>query len=139
MENEISDLQKYEGQGVVLPLRLWECMAKAYFADTKEDYVEGGSGGEVIKLPDSIFWKVARAYYGDGFSYRQETGQVVADTGGVDAEPTTKVKKYKPVTGPKIIPRGNLARIAAAHHGLQSDTTEGTESSGGDDSVSHES
>lgn len=138
MENEISDLQKYEGQGVVVPVRLWECMAKAYFADIKEDYVEGGSGGELIKLPESIFWKVARAYYGDGFSYRQETGRGVVDTGGVDTEPAPQVKRYKPVTGPRIIPRGNLARIAA-ENGLQSDTTEGTEGSGGDDSVSHES
>lgn len=136
-ENLSPELQKYEGKGVTLPVGLWECMAQAYFADSKVKYKTGGSGGEMISVSEGIFWKVARAYYGDGFSYRQESGTSVPDTGGVDLDSSTEVKIYKPVPGPTAIPRGNLARIAA--HGIQSDTDEGTKGSSTDDSGPHQS
>ena len=137
-ESPNPELQRSEGKSVIVPVELWECMAKAYFNDERKNYTVGSSGGETVTLTEGIFWKVARAYYGDGFSLSQETGRMTADTGGMDAEPATEVKRYRPVPGPMAIPRGNLARIAAAH-GIQSQTDKKPEGSSGDNSDSHQS
>lgn len=134
-ENQNPELQKSEGKTVTIPIGLWECMAGSYFADNKTKYKPGSSGGETVTLTEGIFWKVARAYYGDGFSLSQETGRMTVDTGGMDSEPATEVKRYRPVPGPTAIPRGNLARIAAAH-GIQSQTDKKPEGSSGDNSDS---
>lgn len=98
---------RYDGKGAVIPLALWEPMARYFFGTgQREDiFVVSGWEGEVVCVPERLFGPMCQAYYGDGKRYREpEPDEEETDdsaVGGREPPPPettpTRAPAFKPV------------------------------------------
>lgn len=140
------ELPKYEGKGALLPVALFEAMARKYFSgtETKDWRLElNGFGTEpVVAINDGLFGKLLQSYYGDGLTLPQERGaHATESTGDTGGDGTTDKKipaAFADFRVPHMVPKGIAAKKAGLDDdGILTDIAEGQREAGGDSSTAH--
>ena len=140
---------RYEGRGAIIPVALFEAMARYYFGGGERvdswrtnDMLLGAD--PYIAVSDCLFCKLCQAYYGEGLTLPQERGarsdESTADTGGDATTNQKTTPAFADLTGPKMVPKGIAAKKLAERDtddGILTETAEGRSEAGGGSSAAH--
>ena len=129
---------RYEGQGFIFPLNLFQSMCSAYFGGNRDTVADPLLTGYVA-CPEALAGQLLACFFGEGKTHSEQFGTPPEDEqgGGDQTSPTERVMQYRMEMLRKMKAQGAAAKREQTNGNGHDGTDEESEGSRSDPQASH--